>query len=67
MILLRDFLKDLLTNFFGEEMGGGQGDADPLKGKPSETKETEGKLRRNKKTPGTPKVLFSWDSAILQA
>ena len=30
MILLRDFLKDFLRNLFGEEMGGGQGDPDPL-------------------------------------
>ena len=30
MILQRDFVDDFLTKFFGEEMGGGQGDPDPL-------------------------------------
>ena len=30
MILQRDFVDDFLIKFFGEEMGGGQGDPDPL-------------------------------------
>ena len=30
MILLRDLPKEFSTKFFGEEMGGGQGDPDPL-------------------------------------
>ena len=30
MILLRDLPKEFLRKFFGEEMGGGQGDPDPL-------------------------------------
>ena len=30
MILLRDLRKEFLRKFFGEEMGGGQGDPDPL-------------------------------------
>ena len=29
-ILIRDLLKEFLQNIFGEEMGGGQGDPDPL-------------------------------------
>ena len=29
-ILIRDLLKDFLQQIFGEEMGGGQGDPDPL-------------------------------------
>ena len=29
-ILIRDVLKDFLQKIFGEEMGGGQGDPDPL-------------------------------------
>ena len=29
MILLRDLVKDILLNIFGEENGGGQGDPDP--------------------------------------
>ena len=33
MILLRDLPKELLRKFFGEEMGGGQGDPDPICGK----------------------------------
>ena len=32
MILLRDLPKEFLKKFFGEEMGGGQGDPDPLVG-----------------------------------
>jgi len=30
MILQRDFVDYFLAKFFGEEMGGGQGDPDPL-------------------------------------
>ena len=30
MILLRDLLEDKLQNLFGEEMGAGQGDPEPL-------------------------------------
>ena len=30
MILLRDLPKEIFRKFFGGEMGGGQGDPDPL-------------------------------------
>ena len=41
-ILIRELLEEFLRNFFGEEIGGGQGNSDPL----------IEKLRMNKKTYG---------------
>ena len=37
MILLRDLVKENLQNIFGEEMGGGQADPDPLMGNRTRT------------------------------
>ena len=53
-ILIRDLLKEFLQKIFGEEMGGGQGDPDPLMKRPPDDEKVVGR----KKSSHNPQIRF---------